>query len=177
MNHGGAGAIRGAVARVFAREGARVFIAGRTQARLDAVTREIAATRGTVEATAIDALDEQAVKQHAAAVAAKAGGIDIALNAVSFMHDLGTPACRHAPTTIRAILLTPVPAPSGLRHRILLLRNRSLLDASSPAGLQKDQTTRSSTKHGQAGRIRFRSRSPVHSRNPPRPHAAQLVPV
>ena len=33
--YGGGGAIGGAIARVFAREGARVFIAGRTQAKLD----------------------------------------------------------------------------------------------------------------------------------------------
>ena len=44
--YGGGGAIGGAVARVFAREGARVFIAGRTQARLDAVAADIAAAGG-----------------------------------------------------------------------------------------------------------------------------------
>jgi NAD(P)-dependent dehydrogenase (short-subunit alcohol dehydrogenase family) len=77
------------VARVFAREGARVFIAGRTQARLDGVARDIAATGGIVETAQVDVLDERAVETHASAVAA-AGGIDIALNAVSFMHDQGT---------------------------------------------------------------------------------------
>jgi NAD(P)-dependent dehydrogenase (short-subunit alcohol dehydrogenase family) len=41
--YGGGGAIGGAVARVFAREGARVFLAGRTKARLDAVAADIAA--------------------------------------------------------------------------------------------------------------------------------------
>jgi NAD(P)-dependent dehydrogenase (short-subunit alcohol dehydrogenase family) len=35
--HGGAGSIGGAVARAFAREGARVFLAGRTPAKLDRV--------------------------------------------------------------------------------------------------------------------------------------------
>lgn len=40
--YGGGGAIGGAVARVFAREGARVFIAGRAQATLDAVARDMA---------------------------------------------------------------------------------------------------------------------------------------
>jgi 3-oxoacyl-[acyl-carrier protein] reductase len=35
--YGGAGSIGGAVARAFAREGARVFLAGRTPATLDAV--------------------------------------------------------------------------------------------------------------------------------------------
>jgi NAD(P)-dependent dehydrogenase (short-subunit alcohol dehydrogenase family) len=44
--YGGGGAIGGAVARVFAREGATVFIAGRTRARLDAVAAEIAAAGG-----------------------------------------------------------------------------------------------------------------------------------
>ena len=34
--------------------------------------------------------DQQAVERHADAIAAKAGGIDIALNAVSVMHDQGT---------------------------------------------------------------------------------------
>ena len=88
--YGGGGAIGGAVARVFAREGARVFIAGRTVARLDRVAREVAAVGGAIEITPLDALDQNAVHAHAAAVAAKAGGIDIALNAVSFMHDQGT---------------------------------------------------------------------------------------
>jgi len=88
--YGGGGAIGGAVARVFAREGARVFIAGRTQARLDAVAQDIAAAGGAAETAQVDAFDQQAVEKHAAAVAAKAGGIDIALNAVSVMHDQGS---------------------------------------------------------------------------------------
>jgi NAD(P)-dependent dehydrogenase (short-subunit alcohol dehydrogenase family) len=88
--YGGGGAIGGAVARVFAREGAQVFIAGRTQARLDAVAADIAAAGGTVETAQVDASDLQAVEKHAKAVAAKAGGIDIALNAVSVVHDQGT---------------------------------------------------------------------------------------
>lgn len=88
--YGGGGAIGGATARVFAREGARVFIAGRTQAKLDAVARDIAAAGGTAQTARVDVLDQQAVEQHADAVAAAAGGIDIALNAVSVMHDQGT---------------------------------------------------------------------------------------
>jgi NAD(P)-dependent dehydrogenase (short-subunit alcohol dehydrogenase family) len=88
--YGGGGAIGGAVARVFAREGARVFIAGRTQASLDAIAADIAAAGGMVETALLDAFDQEAVDKHAAAVAAKAGGIDIALNAVSVVHDQGT---------------------------------------------------------------------------------------
>jgi NAD(P)-dependent dehydrogenase (short-subunit alcohol dehydrogenase family) len=88
--YGGGGAIGGAVARVFAREGARVFLAGRTQARLDAVAHDIAAAGGAVETATVDVFDEQAVEKHAGAIAATAGSIDIALNAVSVMHDQGT---------------------------------------------------------------------------------------
>jgi 3-oxoacyl-[acyl-carrier protein] reductase len=47
--HGGGGAIGGAVAREFSREGARVFIAGRTQAKLDEVARAIRAAGGMAE--------------------------------------------------------------------------------------------------------------------------------
>lgn len=88
--YGGGGAIGGAVARVFAREGARVFLTGRTLAKLDAVARDIAATGGKVETAQLDVLDQGAVDEHAEAVAATVGGIDVALNAVSVGHDQGT---------------------------------------------------------------------------------------
>lgn len=39
----------------------------------------------------VDALDEKAVDRHADAVAASAGGIDIALNAIGVLHVQGTP--------------------------------------------------------------------------------------
>lgn len=42
--YGGGGNIGSAVARAFAREGARVFLAGRTVAKLDEVAAETAAT-------------------------------------------------------------------------------------------------------------------------------------
>ncbi len=88
--YGGSGAIGSAVARVFAREGAKVFIAGRTKEKLDAVAAQISKAGGTVETAVVDAFDLQAVEKHAKAIAAKTGGIDIALNAVSVMHDQGT---------------------------------------------------------------------------------------
>lgn len=87
---GGSGAIGGAVARVFAREGANVFIIGRTQSKLDAVAADIKAANGKCETIEIDAFDEKAVDKQMKAIAAKAGSIDIALNAISLMHDQGT---------------------------------------------------------------------------------------
>lgn len=89
--HGAGGAIGGAVARAFAREGASVFLAGRTLARLEAVAAHIRAAGGVAECAEVDALDPQAVDRHADAVARKAGGIDIALNAVGVAHVQGTP--------------------------------------------------------------------------------------
>lgn len=89
--YGGGGAIGGAVAQAFAREGAKVFLAGRTLAKLDRVAREISAEGGIAETAEVDALDEKAVDQHADAVAARAGRIDIALNAVGIPHVQGPP--------------------------------------------------------------------------------------
>ena len=89
--YGGSGAIGGAVARAIAREGARVFLVGRTRAKHDKVAHEIKAAGGRVETAEVDALNEHAVAQHADAVAAKAGGIHIALNAVGIFHIQGTP--------------------------------------------------------------------------------------
>jgi 3-oxoacyl-[acyl-carrier protein] reductase len=86
--YGGGGAIGGAVARAFAGAGARVYLAGRTLARLEKVANDIGDAARVAE---VDALDELAVTEHAAAVTADAGGIDIALNAVSFPHVQGTP--------------------------------------------------------------------------------------
>jgi 3-oxoacyl-[acyl-carrier protein] reductase len=85
--YGGGGAIGGAVARAFAAAGAHVHLAGRSRARLEAVANDIGAAADVAE---LDALDERAVVAHADTVAADAGGIDIALNAVSFPYAQGT---------------------------------------------------------------------------------------
>lgn len=89
--YGGGGAIGGAVARAFAREGAHVFLAGRTMMKLDRVARDIANKGGRAEATVVDALDEAAVNRHADAVAAGSGSFDISINAVGIVHEQGTP--------------------------------------------------------------------------------------
>jgi 3-oxoacyl-[acyl-carrier protein] reductase len=89
--YGGGGAIGGAAARVFAREGARVHLAGRTPAKLEAVARDIRANGGSAEVVRVDALDETVVHEHADELASRAGGIDVALNAVGIPHVQGTP--------------------------------------------------------------------------------------
>ncbi|KQZ57531.1 short-chain dehydrogenase [Lysobacter sp. Root559] len=89
--HGGGGAIGGAVARAFAREGAQVHLAGRSRAKLERVAADIVAAGGRAEIATLDALDQNAVDAHAAAVAEAAGAIDIALNAIGIAHVQGTP--------------------------------------------------------------------------------------
>lgn len=78
----GAGPIGGAVARAFAGEGARVYLAGRTQAKLDAVADAIRAAGGFAETAVVDALDERAVIAFVDGAAAQAGRIDISFNAI-----------------------------------------------------------------------------------------------
>ena len=87
--YGGGGSIGGAVARAFAREGARVFVAGRTAATLEAVAEEIRSAGGVADAAQVDALDELAVDEYADAVAADAGGIDISFNLIAHPYTHG----------------------------------------------------------------------------------------
>lgn len=87
----GAGSIGRAVALGLAREGARLHLASRTSKRLDAVAAEIRSAGGTVETAQLDALDETAVDQHADAVAAASGSIDISINLISVGDVQGTP--------------------------------------------------------------------------------------
>jgi 3-oxoacyl-[acyl-carrier protein] reductase len=87
--HGAGGALGGAIVRAFARNGARVFLAGRSLDRLEAVARHVAAAGGEAELAQVDALDERAVRKHADEVAARAGRIDVAVNAVGIPHVQG----------------------------------------------------------------------------------------
>lgn len=89
--HGGGGAIGGAMAATFAREGARVFLAGRTAAKLEAVAATVRAAGGRAETSVVDVLDEGAVRDHAHAVIEAAGRIDVVANAVGFAHVQGVP--------------------------------------------------------------------------------------
>ena len=82
--YGGGGAIGGAVARVFAREGARVYLAGRTTSKLDRVAGDIRSTGGVADAAVVDATDEKAVTDFVNGVVKQAGHIDISFNLISY---------------------------------------------------------------------------------------------
>ena len=82
--YGGGGAIGSAVAHAFAREGASVYLAGRTQEKLDKVAAEIQADGGMVETAVLDALNEEAVNSFVDDVATQTGHIDISFNVIGY---------------------------------------------------------------------------------------------
>ncbi len=123
--YGAGGSIGGAAARAFAREGARVHLAGRTRETLEAVASEIRSSSRTAAAAGtaiVDALDENAVDEHADAVAA-AGSLDISVNLISHGDVQGTPLAemsvadfeRPVVTAVRTMFLT---ARAAARHMI-----------------------------------------------------------
>ncbi len=121
--YGVGGSIGGAVARAFAREGAKVFLAGRTQAKLEEVADQIRSAGGIAETAQVDALDEKAVDEHADAVAASAGGIDISFYLISHGDVHSTPMAemdledyvRPVVTAVRTTFLT---SKAAARHMI-----------------------------------------------------------
>ncbi len=80
--YGAGGAIGGAVARAFAREGAEVFLTGRVKAPVEAVAKDIVAAGGSAHAAEVDAVDERAIERHLDAVLDKAGRLDVSFNAI-----------------------------------------------------------------------------------------------
>jgi 3-oxoacyl-[acyl-carrier protein] reductase len=121
--YGAGGSIGGAVARAFAREGANVHLAGRTLESLEEVAQEIRSAGGVAETAQVDAIDEWAVDEHADAVAASAGGIDVSFNLISVRDVQGTPLAempledfeRPVMTAIRTQFLT---SRAAARHMI-----------------------------------------------------------
>ena len=121
--YGGGGSIGGAVARAFAREGARVFLAGRTLESLEGVADDIRSAGGVAETARVDALDEREVDGYVDAVAEKAGGIDVSFNLISYQDVQGTPLAemgleefeRPIVTAVRSQFLT---SRAAARHMI-----------------------------------------------------------
>src|SRR6266849_2591612 len=89
--YGGGGGIGGGVARTFAREGASVYLVGRTRAPLDAVAKDIKSAGGSAEVAELDALDERAVESHVKSVVSKTGHVDISFNLITRGDVQGTP--------------------------------------------------------------------------------------
>ena len=99
--YGAGGSIGGAVAVAFAREGAMVFLAGRTLAGLERVTKEIADAGGMAHTAQVDAFDAQAVDKYVNAVVEQAGCIDVSFNAIEIADSIqGTPLTELTPEAV-----------------------------------------------------------------------------
>ena len=89
--YGGGGSLGGAVASTFARDGANVFLVGRTRATLDDAATAITDAGGSASVAVFDATDEAAVDEHVRHVVAATGSLDISLNLISRGDLQGTP--------------------------------------------------------------------------------------
>ena len=65
------------------REGARLFLAGRTRKTLKRLRRRSPLRLGCADVAVVDALDERAVDEYVGAVASQAGSVDISFNLIS----------------------------------------------------------------------------------------------
>lgn len=86
--YGAGGSIGGTVARILAREGARVFVTGRSLDSVLEVANVITSDGGQAEAAQVDALDQGQIQQHVDHVVATAGSVDISFNAIWIRGDL-----------------------------------------------------------------------------------------
>lgn len=117
--YGAGGGIGGGVARTFAREGARVFLAGRTLKTLEVVAADIEAAGGKADVAVVDALDEESVEKHAKDVVSKAGTIDVTFNLITRGDVQGVPLVQMTPDDLlRAVI-------NGLRSSFLTSRAAS----------------------------------------------------
>lgn len=80
--YGGSGAVGGAVARAYAREGAHVVLAARNRPPLESVADAIRTAGGSVEVTTVDARDPEAIRQHLAEVTGRVGPVKIMFNGI-----------------------------------------------------------------------------------------------
>ena len=102
--YGAGGSIGGGVARVFARDGATVFLAGRTKGTLQRVADDIKSSGGKAFVAELDALDEHAVDDHVKDVVAKAGSVDVSFNLITRGDAQGTPLVQmRAEDMLRAV--------------------------------------------------------------------------
>jgi NADP-dependent 3-hydroxy acid dehydrogenase YdfG len=81
--YGAGGAIGSAVSRAFGREGAHVFLTGRTKDALEKTAQAIHHSGGAAEVAQVDAVDPAAVGEHAMSVVRARGAIDIVFNATA----------------------------------------------------------------------------------------------
>lgn len=86
---GGSGAIGTAIAKVFIREGARVYLCARDLNKLQNIAAQLHQLGGAVHTASVDVLDSQSINNTVAQIAQDTGGLDLIINATSFIHNQG----------------------------------------------------------------------------------------
>jgi NAD(P)-dependent dehydrogenase (short-subunit alcohol dehydrogenase family) len=155
--YGAGGAIGGAVARAFAKEGATLFLTGRNRASVEAVAADIGA-----QAAQVDALDERAVDTHLQDIVDAAGRVDISFNAVGLpnagilgvplvdldVEQFSLPIAAHTTSyflTARLAARRMIPNKSGVIMTVTALHSRTgipLVGGYGPAQAAKEALTR-----------------------------------
>ena len=86
---GGSGAIGTAIAKVFIREGADVYLCARDLNKLQNIAAQLQQLGSVVHIASIDVLDSQSINNTVAQIAQETGGLDLVINATSFIHNQG----------------------------------------------------------------------------------------
>jgi 3-oxoacyl-[acyl-carrier protein] reductase len=137
--YGAGGSIGSAVAIAFAREGATVFLAGRTLAGLERVAKEIADAGGKAHTAQVDALDEQAVDKYVDAVVEQADRIDVSFNAIDIADSVqGTPLVELSPKAVsqpvmHRVMTNFLTARAAARHMVRKGTGVILMITATPA--------------------------------------------
>ena len=141
--YGGGGAIGGAIARQFARDGAVVHLVGRTREKLESVAHDIARAGGSARVAVVDALDPAAVAEHARVVVDECGKLDIAVNAVGLLHVQGKPLVELSLAEFEAPLVGYARAQfaigQAVARRFIEQRRGVLITLSTPGAIQAYQ--------------------------------------
>ncbi|MGN5724963.1 SDR family NAD(P)-dependent oxidoreductase [Acinetobacter calcoaceticus] len=86
---GGSGAIGTAIAKVFIREGAHVYLCARDLNKLQNIAAQLHQLGSVVHTASVNVLDSQSINNTVAQIAQDTGGLDLVINATSFIHNQG----------------------------------------------------------------------------------------
>lgn len=88
--YGSTGAVGSVVAKAFAREGAQLFLTGRSRPELEKLAQELAEPAAEPDVSIVDALDAAAVDRHLDHLLEAVGRVDISFNLISMEDVQGT---------------------------------------------------------------------------------------
>ena len=130
--YGAGGAIGSAVAARFAREGATVFLSGRTVEKVARVANGISKHEAAVHAARVDALNEAEVEEHLASVVEQAGRVDISFNAIT---PVAQPGIQGIPLAELPVDNFMAPINSYMRSQFLTTRAAARIMAAAGSGV------------------------------------------